>query len=919
MRQKLLVGLSHFITRYPGRMLGILLLITAVFMVMMTQLEFSTSMTNLMPQDDPKVVEFDRIMEEYNGAASLLIVAEGDPEHLLTFADEVSPRIEAIKDYVKKVDYKQPRELIENHALMLMKSQDLENIGDVFTDPNLTRFLANLNDSFEKEYIQSDEKISGQEQEQSVIRFMDGIQTFVTTTTDFLQDQGTGAGAETAADRAVDAVLLGDLYYRSWDREMLIMQIIPDFNWMDVEKSVFITDTVETIIKDVAAQEGISAGLTGVIPLSRDEMRAMENDSFVITTVAVIAIFILFMIAFRMFTSPFLAILTLILGVIWAMGLAWVIVGSLNIMTSMMSVILVGLGIDFSVHLIAGYSERRAAGESIESSLTDTLTKSGMGIITGGFTTAAAFFTMVISRTEGMREFGLVLGEGIVIIMVATLLILPTLLVLKDRLWGKLRKVPSRQRDISYRFLGASATALAKNKYIGLAALIVVTLFLGYRGFHLTMDYNYLNMEPAGLESVFLQDRIIDKMDISADYCYITVKDLNEAEAVTEKAKAMSTSGMVQSIVDFLPPPEEQQRRTEKIHALRTKLDGVDLKTALTPADRELLLAEIERLEMNVMEIQDMAVIGGQDKIYLKTGLLVGVVPEEEDASIMALQEELVTKQPSLERGLLTELRETVAGLSTPGWQKMDSFQQAFAAEFKAVARRMTNTEPITIATLPPSIRAQFVGKSGDSFLVTVFPKDNVWDIDFLERFTRELEDVSPRVTGIPPVFKRLMEYFAADGKQATYLALVVIFIILVLDFHSWRKSALAMAPLIIGVFWMIGLMQLTGLQLTMVNIMAIPLIIGIGIDDGVHVMHRYNIEGRDKHFIVFSTTGRAILLTSLTTMLGFGSLIFATYRGLGSMGSALFIGVGTCFLATVLVIPALMGVYHAWHTKKST
>jgi len=106
----------------------------------------------------------------------------------------------------------------------------------------------------------------------------------------------------------------------------------------------------------------------------------------------------------------------------------------------------------------------------------------------------------------------------------------------------------------------------------------------------------------------------------------------------------------------------------------------------------------------------------------------------------------------------------------------------------------------------------------------------------------------------------------------------------------------------------MVGTMEMSGLQITLLNIMAIPMIIGIGIDYGVHIVHRYQIEGNSSHKKVFASTGRAVFLTSITTMVGFGSLWFATYRGLGSMGIALFIGVGTCFLATVFVIPALLG-----------
>jgi hypothetical protein len=331
---------------------------------------------------------------------------------------------------------------------------------------------------------------------------------------------------------------------------------------------------------------------------------------------------------------------------------------------------------------------------------------------------------------------------------------------------------------------------------------------------------------------------------------------------------------------------------------------------------RQRLLEEISRLEMNVMEVQDMSILGGQDKVYLKTGLLVGVVP---DTSLADLQKTLATVSPRISTGILSQLRERLERAQGNDLQGLQEFQRSFAKTFKPLALQMANTQELTLDMIPQTIRDQYVGKSGDLFLITVFPKANVWNTLFLDRFTKELQGVSDRATGIPPVWKRLIDLFAEDGKLATGLALVVIFLILLGDFRTLRKASLALVPLVIGTIWMLGTMELTGLQITMVNIMAIPLIIGIGIDDGVHIIHRYQIEGRDQHQTVFASTGRAILLTSLTTMLGFGSLTFATYRGLGSMGSALFIGVGTCFLATVLVIPAVMGIVERVKGKKES
>jgi predicted RND superfamily exporter protein len=119
----------------------------------------------------------------------------------------------------------------------------------------------------------------------------------------------------------------------------------------------------------------------------------------------------------------------------------------------------------------------------------------------------------------------------------------------------------------------------------------------------------------------------------------------------------------------------------------------------------------------------------------------------------------------------------------------------------------------------------------------------------------------------------------------------------------------MAMIPLVIGAVWMVGIMHLVGMQLTVMNVMALPLIIGIGIDDGVHIVHRWLSEGRGHIRTVFASTGKAILLTSLTTMIAFGSLVFSIWRGFGHLGGALFIGVGACFLTTVFILSGLLGI----------
>ncbi len=864
-----------------------------------------------MPPDDPMVTEYERIIDEFDGAMSMLVIAEGAPEQLIKFAEKTAPELETLTQYFKKVDYRLPKDLMAEHALMLMKSEDLENNRALFENPNLTVFLQNLNTIFEQEYTGSGGgAIEGQEQEQGAIRFMDGIQTFTEEMTRVLNGDSKGAGAAAAG-----AILMGDNYYRSWDRQMLIMQVISSFDWQDFDAYSNSTNDAEAIVKKNATEFGVSAGLSGAIPLQRDELRAMKKDSFTISLVALLAILVLFILAFRMILSPILAILTLIFGVVWALGITWLATGTLNMMTAMMGVILVGLGIDFSVHIISAYSEKRAAGRTVKEAMRFTFQKAGLGVLTGGFTTAMAFLTFVFTRTAGFREFGLSLGLGIFMTMLASLTIMPTLLVLWDRATSRLRRSAKikQPRDISYRSLGRFADGLASKPLMTITAVVVVSIFVGWRGSQLEWDYNYLNMEPEGLESILLQDKMIEKMGMSADYAYFTAHTLEEATRLTDKAKDMKTAGTVRSISDFLPAASEQETRRDIVRDIQGKINHASIAPAFTAVDQNILLDEMMRLEANVMEIQDMANIGDQEKVYLKTGLLVGVISEEEDETIMGWQQELQRVTSDITTGLLSKLIGRLESAGPSARPSLAAFHKEFAIAFKTMSSRMANPEVVTLETIPTNIRNQYVGKSQNLFLVTVFPKSNVWDQIFLERFTEDLVAVSDRATGLPVVYRQLIDLFAEDGRFATGLALMVIFGILLLDFRNPRKALLAVVPLVMGSLWMLGVMEMSGLYLTMMNAMVVPMIIGIGVDDGIHIIHRYQLEGQREHQIVFASTGRAILLTSLTTMLGFGSLTFATYRGLGQMGIALFIGVGTCFLATIFVIPAIMG----WGNKR--
>jgi len=915
MKERFLTTVALWAERRAGRVLLLAMLVTAAGAGLMARLELRMHFKNLMPQTHPMVQEFNRIVDEFSTASMIIVAATGEEAELKAFADELAPQIAAMEEYVRRVDYKLEREFFLEHGFMLQKVEDLRNSRDIFKDLSLLPWLRSLNDSFEKTYVDDEESISTREKENQAIAFLDGIQHWLRTLERYVVEGEVlepGVGEE-----AAERFLIGDPYFVSPDKDMLLLLAQPTFSVNEIDRVVAAEDSIDAVIHQVAGRyPSVAAGTTGTMALARDEMVAANEDAYTTSIIAFFLIIALFILSFRMWVAPLLAGVSLLLGIVWAGGLASLAVGSLNIMTSMFSVILIGLGIDFSIHIISGYTENRAAGSSIGESLRQTLLKSGSGVITGGLTTACAFFTLTVSETAGMKEFGIVAGSGVVCCMLAAVIVLPAMLSFRDQMLSRWRKGRHRTRSAEFGFLGTLAVALCRRPAAVLWAGIAVTGLLLYAALQITFDYNYLNMEPVGLTSIELQDRMEEEFDVTPDFVLVTAPSVAEARAIAEEAKDLKMVGMVTSVSEYVPAAEEQQRRLPYVEEIRRNLENNRATSRLAAGELDEFVDELHRLEDNVIELAQLAFLGGQDKVDEKCRAIVGKLEGEDDGDdpqegsvISSLHAAEQNPDEAQEGSMIASLVARIDADRRRAARNLNRFHAHFEPAFRRIATGMTSAALISLDELPENILDRFASRKRDKFLVTIYPKEGVWkDVEFLERFTRRMQQIDERVTGIPSVFYVLMNIIGRDGRTAAMLTIIVVFLLLLWDFRSARFAVLAMVPLVVGAVWMVGIMQVCGLQLTVLNVIGVPLILGIGIDDGVHLLHRYRVEGAGRVGTVFTSTGKAVLLTSLTTMLAFGSLVFATYRGLGSMGIALFIGVGTCFLTSVLLLPALLG-----------
>ncbi|MFC1620369.1 RND family transporter [Candidatus Neomarinimicrobiota bacterium] len=905
MRDRLLLRLADLAVNKTKWMVIGGIIVTIILGAMAEHIEMSPKWSDMLPKGDKRTVEFDRILEEFVSASSIVVVVQGEEQRIKQFADALSPKlIEPLpvpggeegetKLYARRVDYKQELDFIRNHGFMLMKASDLENMQDIFEDPNLVPLLTNINDSFEKEYIEADASLSTREQEDEAYMFLDGIEGWMGILERYLEGEAVAAAESEAA---VDELLTGDPYFISYDRQALIMNVIPTFSMMDINMMVEGTDAIQALV-DRTLEEfpGVQAGLTGALPLGRDEMVYSMQGLGLTTLLALVGIGALLFVSLRMWVAPILALVNLIVGLIWAAGISALLVPVMNIMTAMFIVVLLGLGIDFSIHIISTFTEMRALGKPLDESMREGMLKSGKGVFTGALTTACAFLALMIGDSRALSEMGLVTGIGLIAVMIATFTVLPSMLAIRERRVEKrlAKKGETAQRevkDISFVSLGRVSEALKQRYAFTLIGAVILTGLLLWTATRISFNHNVMDIEVEGLPSITLQDTVMDKFDLSMDFAYLVAESADESRDLAEKAKEYASVATVEDISLYLPSASEQRKRWPHINNIRRIMAKAVYRPLITSRDLESLSDEIERLEMNVMELQVMSFIGGQDKVDRKSRALAGD-PDNPPGETIFTRLKGILDHPQQE-------------LTT----RANAFQKAYFATFKERVLAMANTDPIRLEELPEPVLDRYANEDRTLFLVTVLPGDVIWqDARFLKRFTDDLDEISDRVTGLPSVFRALIEIIGRDGRNAALLTLVVVFVLLTIDFRKPGHALMAMIPLVAGMVWMVGLMHLVGRQLDVMNVMALPLILGIGIDYGVHVIHRWRREGADSVRTVFASTGKAILLTSLTTMLAFGSMSFSIWRGYGSLGIALVIGVGACFLTTLIILPGIIG-----------
>lgn len=239
---------------------------------------------------------------------------------------------------------------------------------------------------------------------------------------------------------------------------------------------------------------------------------------------------------------------------------------------------------------------------------------------------------------------------------------------------------------------------------------------------------------------------------------------------------------------------------------------------------------------------------------------------------------------------------------------ELSSFQSSFIRKFRGglnmLASGLTPQE-IRLSDIPEPIRKKFVSGAGN-YATYVYPKYDIWEPENLRNFINDIRDVYPEATGTPVEVFESSRLMIASFKKAAVYAFLIILLLVFIDFRRLKYSFFALVPLLAGIVWLLEIMGFAGIPFNLANFFAIPILLGVGVDNGVQLVHRFLEEGGDIK-VMSKSTGAAVFLTSLTTGISFGMLILSVHRGIRSLGVVMALGALTCLIGSMLLLPVIL------------
>ena len=614
----------------------------------------------------------------------------------------------------------------------------------------------------------------------------------------------------------------------------------------------------------VDEREGARARMTGNLVLQFEEFESVRNQAAMAGLASFVLVSVLLVMSLRSVRLILGTVAALLLGLLWTAGVAALTVGHLNVISVAFSVLFIGLAVDFGLHYSLRYRELRGDGEGHEEALRGTTETVGVSIALCATTTAIGFFSFVPTGYRGVAELGVIAGCGMLVAVFATLTVLPAVM----SVGGDSRSVPLAGASWPLpRFPGRHPGKV-------IAACIALTLLSGVWAVRWEFDPNALNVRDPNTEGVRTFEELLANGELHPWSAEILAPDLAAAEKLAERVRALPGIDRVLTLHSYVPAGQAAKLETLADAKLLLNLVGPE-GAEPPPADAEV----VEAIRAFRHSLGDLDEAGADPALFQAARHLAGDL-------------DTLLEGPLSGASAAATLNALDGSLVRPLLARLDELREALRAE------------PVGLDDVPASLRARMVATDGRA-RVQVFAAGDLGESLVLAEFYDQLVAIAPDVTGNAVYMVESARLIRTALQQAFLLATCFIALLLLLLWRSIADTLRVLVPLGCAALCTAGVASAIGLPLNFADVIVLPLLLGIGVDTGIHLVHR--VRAGDVTDVIGTSTSQAVVWSALTTIASFGSLGLTSHRGMASLGQLLTLGVVLTLAANLILLPALL------------
>jgi hopanoid biosynthesis associated RND transporter like protein HpnN len=643
-------------------------------------------------------------------------------------------------------------------------------------------------------------------------------------------------------------------------RAFIEFKPILDYNALEPGKDA--TDAIRQAARDLhfADEYGARVRLTGPVPIANEEYATVQNGAIVNGIGTVLVVLVILWMALHSSKIIFAVFVNLFIGLSVTTAVGLLMVGSLNLLSIAFAVLFVGLGVDFGIQYSVRYRSERFKNDNLSLALEEAARRAAVPLSLAAMATASGFLCFLPTDYKGISELGEIAGAGMLVAFITSITVLPAML--------KLLNPPGESEPVGYAFLAPVDHFLEKHRVV----IIVGTLLVAVAGlpllYFMKFDFNPMNLRNAKAESIATFLDLRKDPNTGANAIDVMTNSDADAKKIADRLEKLPEVLSVRWLDSFVP---EDQPAKLKLIAQGAKV----LNPVLNPDSIDAPPSDAENVD---------ALKGSVESLRRSAG----------DA-----------KGPGAVAS--RRLADALSKLAESNQATRDKAQAIFVTPLKLALDQLKNSlqaQPVSLKTLPADLVKSWKTKDGLQ-RVEALPRGDPNDNDTLRRFASAVLVAEPNAIGGPVSILKSGDTVVEAFIRAGIYALVVISLLLWAALRRITDVALTLVPLLVAGAVTMEICVLIGLPLNFANIVALPLMLGIGVAFKIYYVTAWR-SGRTN--LLQTSLTRAIFFSALTTATAFGSLWLSSHPGTASMGKLLALSLVTTLAAVLLFQPALMG-----------